>query len=84
MGTEAATVLDALKSGRFLLSIHAARRMRLRSVTKADIQACGRTAGSCIYQAGHGTYRIEGEDVDGQPLTVICGVDDVVVIVTLC
>jgi hypothetical protein len=83
MGNEAEAILDALKAGRFLLSVHAARRMSQRSVTKADIQACGRTARSCLYQAEHGTYRIEGEDLDGEPLTVICALAAIVVIVTL-
>jgi len=57
--------------------------MRERSATKADIQACGRTATTCCFQVEYGTYRIQGMDLDGEPLTVICGVDKGVVIVTL-
>ena len=83
MGIEAVAILDALKAGKFVLSVHAALRMRQRSVTKADIQACGRTATTCVHQAEYGTYRIQGEDLDGEPLTIICGVDDSTVIVTL-
>jgi hypothetical protein len=37
-------ILEALKTGKFHLSVHAAKRMAERSVTQADIQACGRTA----------------------------------------
>jgi Domain of unknown function (DUF4258) len=83
MDLEAAAILDSLKTGRFVLSVHAARRMKQRSVTKADIAACGRTARSCVYQGRYGTYRIQGEDLDGEPLTIICGADDTTVIVTL-
>jgi hypothetical protein len=83
MGDETAAILNAIKTGKFLLSVHAVHRMRDRAITKADIRACGQTARACIYQAVKGTYRIEGEDLDGEPLTVICGVDRIVVIVTL-
>lgn len=58
--------------------------MRERSATKADIQACGHTSRTCFFQVEYGTYRVQGEDLDGEPLTVICGVDNgTVVIVTL-
>lgn len=83
MSSVKGNILDALKSGNFLLSVHAASRMRQRSITAADIRACGRTAKSCIYQAQQRTWRIEGEDLDGEILTVICGVDDTVVVVTI-
>jgi hypothetical protein len=76
-------IITALRTGRFFLSVHAARRMRQRSITKADIQACGRTAESCIFQARCGTYRVDGKDIDGGPLTVICGIDEAAIIVTL-
>jgi hypothetical protein len=76
-------ILNALKAGRFLLSMHAARRMKQRSVTAADIRACGRTAKCCCFQAQQGTWRIEGEDLDGEILTVVCGIDNEVVVVTI-
>jgi len=57
--------------------------MRQRSVSKADIQSCGRTIRSCLYQAQKATWRIEGDDLDGEIITVICGMDDGVIIVTL-
>lgn len=72
-----------MEAGNFLLSVHAASRMMQRSVTKADIQNCGRTANKFNYQPGSGTYRIQGQDLDGDSLTVICGIDDAVVIVTV-
>ena len=83
MGNIEKTILRALASGEFLLSVHAARRMSERAVTKADLRSCGRTARSCVYQIRHGTWRIEGEDLDGGILTATCAVDDCVVIVTL-
>ena len=49
----------------------------------ADIRACAQTARSFVLQAQTGTFRIEGEDLDGEPLTVICGLDRNVVIVTV-
>jgi hypothetical protein len=76
-------ILDSLRRGTFFLSVHAGLRMRQRSVTKADIQACGRHAMACIYQIQNDTWRIEGTDLDGQELTIICGVEDSVVIVTI-
>jgi len=36
-----------------------------------------------VYQPQHGTWRIVGKDLDGEILTIICGVDDGVVIVTI-
>jgi hypothetical protein len=80
---DAGEILKELAAGRFFLSVHAACRMMQRSVTKADIQNCGRTANKCIYQPDAGTYRIEGKDLDGDRLTVICGIDDAVAIVTI-
>ncbi len=52
-------VLTALKAGEFRLSVHAAERMTKRSVTKADIQACGQTAVDCVRQSGKKTFRVE-------------------------
>ena len=84
MRNEAAAIITALETGNFLLSVHAVRRMRQRSVTKADIEACGRTATACICQPERGTYRVDGKDLDGEPLTVVCGIDDEeIIIVTL-
>jgi hypothetical protein len=76
-------ILEALKAGRFNLSVHAAERMIERSVTNADIQACGRTATNCMHQPRKGTFRVDGLDMDGQPLTIICAADGTVVVVTI-
>ena len=83
MDDQAPVILDALKKGLFVLSIHAAQRMAGRSITMADIRACAQTTRSFVLQAQTGTFRIEGEDLDGEPLTVICGLDRNVVIVTV-
>lgn len=76
-------IINALKTGNFRLSSHAAGRMKQRSVSKADIQACGKTASFCYYQDRQGTWRVDGEDLDKDRLTVTCGVDNNVVIVTI-
>jgi hypothetical protein len=83
MSGENEQIVEALKTGKFLPSVHAARRMRQRSITEADIRRCGLTAKACYYQSRNKTWRIEGEDLDGDPLTVVCGVDGIVVIVTI-
>jgi hypothetical protein len=83
MGHDEDTILDALRSGNYLLSIHTASRMAQRSVTAADIRPCGLTAGTCIFQAAQGTWRVEGDDLDGKSLTIICGIDEDVIIVTV-
>ncbi len=83
MRDEAKKIIAALRSGRFFLSVHAARRMRQRSITVGDIQACGRTFSSCRFQAGCCAFRVDGTDMDGLPLTVICGIDKAVIVVTV-
>ena len=83
MENEAAVIIEALRTGSFFLSVHAARRMRHRSVSKADIQNCGRTVRSSLNQAKKSTWRIVGQDLDGEILTVICGMDNGVVVVTI-
>jgi hypothetical protein len=76
-------ILDALSSGEFLLSMHAVNRMNQRSITAADIRSCGCSARSCKYQWRQGTWRIEGEDLDREPITVVCGLEQAVIIVTI-
>ncbi len=83
MNEEEASILQALTEGDFLLSIHAAERMKQRAVTRSDVQACGRTATICRYQPANRTYRVSGKDLDGEPLTVICGLSDTVIVVTI-
>ena len=83
MSGQEKAIITALWTGRFFLSVHAARRMQQRSITKADIRGCGRTAESCIFQTGRGTYRVDGKAIEDEPLTVICGIDEGIVIVTL-
>ena len=77
------TILIGLKTGNFLLSVHASHRMRQRSVTAADIRTCGRSAKCCRYNAQNGTWRVEGTDLDGETLTVICAFDGEIIIVTI-
>jgi hypothetical protein len=83
MSSEEESIIDCLKTGEFLLSVHAVGRMRQQSVAAADIRACGRTARSCLYRAQSATWRIDGEDLDGEMLTVICGFDEAAIVVTV-
>ena len=76
-------ILNALSSGEFLLSVHAVQGMGQRSITETDIRACALSARSCMYQSLQRTWRIEGEDLDEEPLAVICGIDPAVVIITI-
>lgn len=76
-------VLEALKPGRFRLSIHAMERMAERSVTQADIRACGHTAIRCLRQLTEGRIRVDGRDLDGELLAVICVWDDGLLVITI-
>ena len=77
------TVLKALINGHFVLTVHASSRMQERSITKADIRECGRTCRSCVRQRHKNSFRVNGCDRDGDDLTVICGIDQGVVVVTV-
>lgn len=83
MSTKEDTILNGLKAGNFLLSLHAARRMKQRSVTDADIRACGRSAERCRYHAQNKTWRVDGTDLDGEKITVICAFNRDIIIVTI-
>ena len=82
--TETAKWIKArLSAGQFRLSIHAVERAEQRVVTERDIRRCGMTAEIVKYQADKGTWRIEGYDCDGENLTVICAVHEMLLVITV-
>jgi hypothetical protein len=79
--------LDAIRehalSGRIRLSGHARRRMAERHVSFADVRRALVRPRTCAWQPLGGTWRVEGEDVGGEPLTVIAAVLGDVLVVTV-
>ena len=77
-------IVRALIENDFILTFHAEReRMPQRSVRRADIVECGRTAENVSFDSKRGTYRVLGLDLDGDDLTVVVGIDRGVVVVTV-
>lgn len=74
-------ILDDLRSGTFLITAHARKRMHERGAAKADIVECGNTG--TVTPQEDGKYKVTGCDVDGDALTVICAYDDGTLVVTL-
>lgn len=83
MTQTAEQIKASLSRGHFRISVHAAERMNKRSVTRSDIKNCGKTARRAIFQEGKGTWKLEGDDLDGVELTVICAVDEQLIVVTI-
>lgn len=71
-------------AGRIVLSRegHAAGRMRQRQVRWEDLRSALVHASRCRAQE-NGRWRVEGPDVDGDPLTVIVLIEDGVIVVTV-
>lgn len=72
MNDEIEIIMAALRSGNFRISTHAQKRMDQRHVSKSDIQAVGDNFDDWREQK-NGTYLIEGRDIDGDDLDVVCG-----------
>ncbi len=79
---DAVKVLNALRTGTFILSTHARLRMKERRVRFDDIVRCGQTASIALPQED-GCYKVKGVDLDGDELTVIAAFDQDTIIVTL-
>jgi hypothetical protein len=69
-------------AGRYAVSAHARKRMRERSVREGDLRNALVNAGACVEQAD-GTWKVSGEDLDGDELTVVVAIEDGLVVVTL-
>ena len=76
-------IKKSLSRGEFHLSLHAISRMYERSVFEADIITCGKTAKKIEFQSNKQTWKVEGKDLDGGKLIVICAVRDNILIVTV-
>jgi hypothetical protein len=70
--------------GRIVITSHAYRRMVERGATDLDVQRALQTAMAALRQADRGNWRVEGGvDTHGDDLTLICDLDDDVVVVTV-
>jgi Domain of unknown function (DUF4258) len=69
-------------AGRYIVSRHALQRMRDRRVRAGDLRHALMNASSCAEQSG-GIWRVFGEDLDGDELTVVVAIEDGLVVVTL-
>lgn len=67
---------------RVFITSHARKRMRERSVFEDDIYEVIATASSCRTEGG-GKWRVIGQDIDEDELTLIIAVDGENVIITL-
>jgi Domain of unknown function (DUF4258) len=74
--------VNDLIQGSFRVSLHAKIRMGERSVSDNDIMEAGRTARRVTEQE-NGKFRVDGFDLEGDELTVICAWAGDTLIVTL-
>lgn len=72
-----------LREGDFRLTLHAIEQMEHRFVLEDDIKSVGRTARRCLFQPEKDTWRVEGKDLDGERLVVVCALEQNVLIVTV-
>jgi hypothetical protein len=80
MSEEFKDVLSLLKNGKYLVTLHAQRRMSERKISHADIRNCG-TTGSAVLNEDK--IKVTGLDCDGEALNVVCVNEDGVIIVTV-
>ncbi len=77
-------IIEDLKCGHFVITVHAALRMSKREVTIEDIKEVGRTVISLKNQElPNAPYKIRGRDLEGEVMEVICDYCDEVLIVTV-
>lgn len=71
-----------LRLGRFIVSEHAKQRMIQRHVRYEDLKEIGF---NCYFHAqqGESKYRLDGYDLDGDPLSVVVFYDGDSVIITV-
>lgn len=73
-------ILDSISSGEYQLTLHARQRMAQRNVTNADIKNCGATG---VVTVDGEKFKVVGKDIDDCELTVICAVDNGILIITI-
>jgi hypothetical protein len=69
-------------AGRMTVSPHAAIRMRERGVTFSDIRHAIKVATVCVSEPD-GRWRVDGEDFEGDPLTLVVALEYGLIVVTL-
>lgn len=75
-------IIDDLKHGRFIITIHARNRMDERDISPHDIINVALTHKSILYQKENETFKITGKSLEDEPLIVICGYSNETLIVT--
>jgi hypothetical protein len=80
--SENSRILVALSNGQFRVTLHARHRMAERMISDSDIMECGRTAYRVSAQMA-GKFKVEGMDLDGAELSVVCIWDGETVIITV-
>lgn len=74
-------VLQRLAAGDFELTLHAQQRMSERNITYSDVLECGRS-GKAIAQSDR-KIKIVGRDEYNERITLICALEDKVIIITV-
>lgn len=80
MPEEFKDVLSLLKNGKYMVTLHAQRRMAERKISHADIRKCGATGNAVLTE---NKIKVTGLDCDSEALTVVCVNEDGVIIVTV-
>lgn len=75
-------ILNNLKTGHFVLTLHAQERMDMRGISFQDIVHVGHTA-KTVKEIENGKYEIDGFDLDARRLIVICAYHHKTLIVTV-
>ena len=73
-------VLNLLRAGKYLVTLHAKQRMALRNISHADMKNCGAT-GSAIETEDK--IKVSGFDCDGEELSIVCVNEDGIIIITV-
>ena len=58
-------------------------RMSQRNVRRTDIIECAKTAKKCLHDSNRNTFKIVGQDIDGEELTVVVGIDQDIIVITV-
>jgi len=74
-------ILSALSLGDYRVTLHAKLRMSERNISHADIRNCGQS-GLAMAQSD-GKVKVVGRDIDGVQLTLICVIEDGVLLITV-
>ncbi len=72
-----------LARGEYLLTVHAFQRQQERAILDADIRSCGKTARNIYWQNEQDSWRLDGNDIDGFPLSIIAVEEQDLLIITM-